>query len=76
MGSFASRSSIVHHFLQTFGTDPMALMKKIRISQVNQALSSPEVQHAICGSTIHEIGCHYGFQNRNHFARDYRSQLD
>ena len=35
-------------------------------------LSSPEVQQAIGGSTVHEIACHYGFQSRNHFARDYR----
>ena len=38
-------------------------------------LSSPEVQQAIGGSTVYEIACHYGFQSRNHFARDYRSQF-
>ena len=37
-------------------------------------LSSPEVQQTIGGSTMHEIACHYGFQSRNHFARDYRNQ--
>ena len=26
-------------------------------------------------SKVHEIACHYGFQCRNHFARDYRSQF-
>ena len=51
----------------------MALLKQIRLSQVHHALSSPEVQQTIGGSTVHEIACHYGFQSRNHFARDYRN---
>jgi AraC family ethanolamine operon transcriptional activator len=72
---FASRSAIVHHSRRTFGTGPMALLKQIRLSQVQHALSSPEVQHSIGGNTVHEIACHYGFQSRNHFARDYRSQF-
>ena len=72
---FASRSSIVHHCRQTFGTGPMALLKQIRLNQVHHALSTPEVQHAIGGNTVQEIACHYGFQSRNHFARDYRSQF-
>ena len=63
---FASRSSIVHHSRRTFGTGPMALLKQIRLSQV---------QHSIGGNTVHEIACHYGFQSRNHFARDYRNQF-
>ena len=37
---FASRSSIVHHCRQSFGTGPMALLKQIRLSQVHHALSS------------------------------------
>ena len=72
---FASRSSIVHHCRQSFGTGPMALLKQIRLSQVHHALSSPEVQHAIGGNTVQDIASHYGFQSRNHFARDYRSQF-
>ena len=36
---FASRSSIVHHCRQSFGTGPMALLKQIRLSQVHHALS-------------------------------------
>ena len=72
---FASRSSIVHHCRQTFGSGPIALLKQIRLIQVHHALSSPEVQHAIGGNTLQEIACHYGFHSRNHFARDYRSQF-
>ena len=38
-------------------------------------LSSPEVQQTIGGNIVHEIACHYGFQSRNHFARDFRNQF-
>ena len=57
---FASRSAIVHHCRQTFGTGPMALLKQIRLSQV---------QHAIGSYTVQAIASHHGFQSRNHFAR-------
>ena len=46
------------------------MLKQIRLSQVQHALSSQEVQHSIGGNTVHEIAFHYGFQSRNHFARD------
>ena len=72
---FASRSGIVHHCRQTFGTGPMALLKHIRLSQVHHALSSPEVQQAIGSYTVQSIASHHGFQSRNQFARDYRSQF-
>ena len=38
---FASRSSIVHHCRQSFGTGPMALLKQIRLSQVCLLYTSP-----------------------------------
>ena len=72
---FASRSSIVHHCRKSFGTGPMALLKQIRLGQVQHALGSPAVQQAIGCRTVQEIANHYGFQSRNHFARDYRSQF-
>lgn len=72
---FASRSSIVHHCRQTFGTGPMALLKQIRLAQVQHALGSSKVQQAIGCRTVQEIASHYGFPSRNHFARDYRNQF-
>ena len=72
---FASRSSIVQHCRQTFGTGPMTLLKQIRLAQVQHALGEPEVQHAIRCRTVQEVASHYGFQSRNHFARDYRNQF-
>ena len=41
------------------------MLKEIRLSQVHHALSSPEVQRTIGGSTVHGIACHYSFQSRN-----------
>ena len=72
---FASRSSIVQHCRQTFGTGPMALLKQIRLAQVLHALGEPDVQHAIRCRTVQEVASHYGFQSRNHFARDYCNQF-
>ena len=53
----------------------MALLKQIRLSQVQHALSSPEVLHAIGRYNVQAIASHHGFQSRNHFARYYRSQF-
>ena len=33
------------------------------------------MHQAIGCRTVQEIANHYGFQSRNHFARDYRSQF-
>lgn len=69
---FASRSSIVHNCRSMFGIGPMALLKRIRLGQVQNALLNPD-QRAIIGCrTVQEVASHYGFQSRNHFARDYR----
>ena len=53
----------------------MALLKQIRLGQVQHALSTPAVQQAIGCRTVQEIANHYRFQSRNHFARDYRNQF-
>ena len=72
---FASRSSSVQHCRKSFGIGPMALLKQIRLGQVQHALSSPAVQQAIDSNTVQEIANHYGFNSRNHFARDYHNQF-
>jgi len=69
---FASRSSIVHSCRSMFGIGPMALLKRIRLGQVQAALLDPGQRHAIGCRTVQEVAAHYGFQSRNHFARDYR----
>lgn len=69
---FASRSSLVQNCRTTFGIGPMTLMKNIRLGQVQLALSHPEIRHWMGHHTVRSISSHYGFQSRNHFARDYR----
>ena len=69
---FASRSSLVQNCRTTFGIGPMTLMKNIRLGQVHLALSHPEIRERIGYNTVRSISSHYGFQSRNHFARDYR----
>ena len=53
----------------------MALLKQIRLSQVHHALSSPEVQRTIGGSTVHGIACHYSFQSRKQFGESPSATL-
>ena len=69
---FASRSAIVQNCRATFGMGPMALLKQIRLGQVQQALSHADLQRRIGCSTVQSIAAYYGFASRNHFARDYR----
>ena len=52
--------------------ETMTLMKNIRLGQVQLALSHPEIRKRIGHQTVRSISSHYGFQSRNHFARDYR----
>ena len=69
---FASRSSLVQNCRSTFGMGPMSLMKNIRLGQVQLALNHLEIRNSIGCITVSSISAHYGFQSRNHFARDYR----
>ena len=69
---FASRSAIVQNCRATFGMGPMALLKQIRLGQVQLALSNTDVQRRIGCFTVQSIAAYYGFASRNHFARDYR----
>jgi len=69
---FASRSSIVHNCRSMFGIGPMALLKRIRLGQVQNALLNADQRALIGCRTVQEVANHFGFQSRNHFARDYR----
>ena len=72
---FASRTTISHSCREIFGLGPMALLKQIRLQQVQCALSNPELQDRIGLNKVQSIANHYGFQSRNHFARDYRTSF-
>jgi len=69
---FASRSTIVQNCRTTFGLGPMALLKQIRLGQVQHTLSRPQLQQQIGCNNVQSIAAYYGFSSRNHFARDYR----
>ena len=69
---FASRSTITQSCRELFGLGPMALLKQVRLQQVQVALSSPELQSRLACSSVQDIAAHYGFHSRSHFARDYR----
>lgn len=69
---FASRSAIVHSCRSTFGLGPMALLKQIRLGQVQALLMNPQRREAMGFSTVQAVATHFGFSSRNHFARDYR----
>ncbi len=72
---FASRSAIVQNCRVMYGMGPMALLKQIRLGQVQHALSQPLVQRQIGCTNVQSIASYYGFTSRNHFARDYRQQF-
>lgn len=72
---FASRTTISHSCREIFGLGPMALLKQIRLQQVQCALSNPELQDRIGLNKVLGIARHYGFQSLNHFARDYRTSF-
>ena len=69
---FASRSSIVHSCRTSFGMGPMALLKQIRLGQVQAVLLNPQRRESMGFSTVQAVATHFGFSSRNHFARDYR----
>ena len=69
---FASRSSIVHSCRASFGMGPMALLKQIRLGQVQAVLLNPQRRESLGLSTVQAVATHFGFSSRNHFARDYR----
>ena len=72
---FASRTTISHGCRELFGIGPMSLLKQIRLQQVQNALSNPDFQDQIGLNKVQDIAGYYGFQSRNHFARDYRSSF-
>ena len=51
----------------------MALLKQIRLQQVQHALSHPDQRRVLACNTVQEVANHFGFHSRNHFAHDYRN---
>ena len=59
--------------VNTFGMGPMALLKQIRLGQVQHVCVIASNVNAGGCSTVQEVANHFGFHSRNHFARDYRN---
>ena len=70
---FASRSTISQSCREQVGIGPMALLKQIRLQQVQHALRHRDQRRVLACNTVQEVAHHFGFHSRNHFARDYRN---
>ena len=69
---FSSPTTITVGCRELFGLGPMALLKRVRLQQVQRVLQDQDLQRTINCVNVHEVASHYGFTSRNHFARDYR----
>ena len=69
---FTSPTTITVGCREMLGLGPMALLKRIRLQQVQHVLIDLDLQQRLGYSTVQQIANHYGFQSRNHFARDYK----
>ena len=70
---FSSRSTISQSCREQVGIGPMALLKQIRLQQVQHVLRHREQRQILACDTVQEVANHFGFHSRNHFARDYRN---
>lgn len=70
---FSSRSTISQSCREQIGIGPMALLKQIRLQQVQHVLRHREQRQVLACNTVQEVANHFGFHSRNHFARDYRN---
>ena len=70
---FSSPTTITVGCRELFGLGPMALLKRVRLQQVQRVLQDQDLQKSINCASVHEVATHFGFASRNHFARDYRT---
>ena len=75
MALFTTKTTLNVSCRKMFGFGPMMLMKRVRLQQVNHILRSPDLQARFGFSAVHEVADYFGFQSRNHFARDYRTMF-
>ena len=60
---------------EIFGYGPSALMRRIRLQQVRNALANPDLRRRLYCHTIQQGAVHFGFVSRNHFASAYREMF-
>ncbi len=69
---FTTKTTLTVSCREMFGYGPMALMRRIRLQQVHEALSNPDLQQRLGCYTVQQTAEHFGFASRNHFASAYR----
>ena len=69
---FTTKTTLTVSCREMFGYGPMALMCRIRLQQVHEALSNPDLQQQLGCYTVQQTAEHFGFASRNHFASAYR----
>ena len=69
---FTTKTTLTVSCREMFGYGPMALMRRIRLQQVHDLLSSPDLQQRLGCHTVQQAAEHFGFASRNHFVSAYR----
>ena len=69
---FTTKTTLTVSCREMFGYGPMALMRRIRLQQVHELLSNPDLQQRLGCHTVQQAAEHFGFASRNHFASAYR----
>ena len=69
---FTTKTTLTVSCREMFGYGPMALMRRIRLQQVHELLSNPDLQQRLGCYTVKQAAEHFGFASRNHFASAYR----
>lgn len=70
-----SRTSIYNGCKEKFGMSPVQLIRSVRLHQVYHAILDVEFREQHNLHSITEIGKFFGFANRSHFARHYKTEF-
>ena len=69
---FTTKTTLTLSCHEMFGYGPSALMRRIRLQQVHEVLWNHDLRHQLGRHAVQQAVEHFGFANRNHFARAYR----
>lgn len=72
---FTTKTTLTVSCREMFGYGPMTLMRNIRLQQVHDVLSRPDLRQQLGFHSIQETAHHFGFTSRNHFASAYRKHF-
>ena len=69
---FTTKTTLALSCRELIGCAPSALMRRIRLQQVHEVLWNHDLRHQLGRHAFQQAVEHFGFVNRNHFARAYR----